>query len=125
MFSHVMVGAQNIEASRAFYDALLATVGAKPGFQDEKGRVFWLTATGMFAISAPIDGKPATAANGGTIGFTMDSPEQTNAWHAAGIGSGGTACEDPPGWRDGQFGRMYLAYLRDPAGNKLCGLHRP
>ena len=125
MFSHIMVGTNDIEASKKFYDAILGTLGANPGFQDDKGRVFWFTPTGTFSISQPINGEPACAANGGTVGFPMDTPETADAWHAAGVAAGGTTCEDPPGWREGGMGKMYLAYLRDPAGNKLCGLHRP
>ena len=73
-------------------------------------------------VSKPIDGKPATHANGGTIGFTMASPEQAEAWHKAGVANGGTSIEDPPGIRQGGAGPMYLAYLRDPDGNKLCAV---
>ncbi|MFM9978304.1 MAG: VOC family protein [Sphingomonadaceae bacterium] len=124
MFSHVMLGANDVSASQKFYDALFATLGMKPGFQDDKGRVFWSAAGGTFAISKPIDGEPACAANGGTIGFAVESPEQGDAWHAAGVANGGTACEDPPGIREGGMGKMYLAYLRDPAGNKICALKR-
>jgi hypothetical protein len=54
----------------------------------------------------------------------MASPEQADAWHAAGLAASGTACEDPPGVREGAAGKLYLAYLRDPDGNKLCALHR-
>ncbi|HZG31837.1 MAG TPA: VOC family protein, partial [Sphingopyxis sp.] len=79
---------------------------------------------GLFLVTAPIDGAPATAGNGCTIGFAMDNPEQADAWHAAGVANGGTAIEDPPGVRDGGAMKMYLAYLRDPSGNKLCALHR-
>lgn len=125
MFAHVMVGANNLAASRAFYDALFATLDIPAGFQDPKGRVIWNTSEGMFIITPPLDGKPATHANGGTIGFRARSPEQADAWHAAGVAHGGTSVENPPGWRDGQFSRMYLAYLRDPAGNKVCAIHRP
>jgi catechol 2,3-dioxygenase-like lactoylglutathione lyase family enzyme len=124
MFSHIMVGGNDLDASRAFYDELLGAIGVAPGFTDAKGRVFWMTPTGVFAISKPIDGAPACHANGGTIGFAMAGPEQADAWHAAGVAHGGQACEDPPGWRESPFGAVYLAYLRDPAGNKLCGLHR-
>ena len=124
MFSHVMVGANDIAASRRFYDAILGTLGYRPGFEDDKGRVFWMTPTGMFAISKPIDGNPASHANGGTIGFAMDSPEKADAWHAAGVANGGTSCEDAPGVREGAKGNVYLAYLRDPSGNKICALHR-
>jgi len=124
MFSHVMVGANDIHASKAFYDALMAVLGFKPGKIDEKGRVFYMTKVGTFAISKPINGEPACAANGGTIGFAVDSPAIGDAWHAAGLANGGTTCEDPPGIRDGAMGPMYLAYLRDPTGNKICALKR-
>jgi catechol 2,3-dioxygenase-like lactoylglutathione lyase family enzyme len=122
MFSHVMVGSNDIARSKTFYDALFAAVGGKPGRQDDKGRLIYAHNGGLFLVSPPIDGKPATHANGGTIGFAMASPEQANAWHAAGVANGGTAIEDPPGVRG--TGPLYLAYLRDPDGNKLCGLHR-
>ena len=123
MFSHVMVGANDIEASRKFYDALFGALGLKPGRADAKGRVFWRSKTGTFGIGKPLDGKAAGPANGGTIGFYCDSTVKVDAWHAAGVASGGMSCEDPPGWREMDIGRMYLAYLRDPAGNKICALH--
>ncbi|MFM7143654.1 MAG: VOC family protein, partial [Alphaproteobacteria bacterium] len=91
---------------------------------DDKGRVFYLSPAGIFAITTPIDGAPATAANGGTVGFAAPSPAAADAWHAAGVANGGTSCEDPPGVREGGLGKMYLAYLRDPSGNKICALHR-
>lgn len=124
MFSHIMVGANDIGASKKFYDAILGTLGIPPGRIDDKGRVFYMTKTGVFAITIPINGEPACAANGGTIGFAADSPEAADAWHAAGIANGGTTCEDPPGLREGKLGKLYLAYLRDPAGNKICALKR-
>ena len=124
MFSHVMVGANDVNASKTFYDAILGTLGIPPGKLDPKGRVFYMTKTGVFAITKPINGEPASAANGCTIGFAVESPEQGNAWHAAGVSSGGSACEDPPGLREGPMGALYLAYLRDPAGNKICALKR-
>ena len=124
MFSHVMVGSNDLEASKKFYDAVLGTLGISPGFADEKGRIFYLSATGAFAVTKPINGSPASAANGGTIGFVVSDPVTVDAWHAAGVANGGTTCEDPPGVREGGLGKMYLAYLRDPSGNKLCALHR-
>ena len=124
MFSHMMVGANDMAKSRAFYDALFAAVGAKPGREDPKGRVFWVHKGAMFLLGQPIDGAPATHGNGATIGFSLDSPDQVRAWHAAGVAAGGTAIEDPPGERQGSFGPLYLAYLRDPDGNKLCALYR-
>lgn len=124
MFSHIMVGANDIEASKRFYDAVLGTLGINPGFTDDKGRVFYLSPNGVFAVTRPINGEPATAANGGTIGFSVADPATVDAWHAAGVANGGTSIEDPPGVREGGIGRMYLAYLRDPSGNKICALHR-
>jgi catechol 2,3-dioxygenase-like lactoylglutathione lyase family enzyme len=124
MFSHIMVGANDLEASRKFYDAVLGTIGYGPAVTDEKGRLFYLSPTGVFGVTTPIDGGRATAANGGTIGFAVQDTAGVDAWHAAGVANGGTSIEDPPGVREGGFGKMYLAYLRDPAGNKLCALHR-
>ena len=124
MFSHVMVGADDIESAKAFYDVTLGELGIEPGFVDDKGRVFYRTKSGVFGVSTPIDGEAATHANGGTIGFAADNKEQCNAWHAAGLEQGGVAIEDPPGVREGGGVKMYIAYLRDPAGNKICALHR-
>ena len=124
MFSHVMFGVNDLEKSKTFYDALLGTLGIGPGVANNK-RYFYRSPTGSFGITTPINGEAATYGNGGTIGFSMASPEQADAFHAAGIANGGTACEDPPGWREGSVGKLYLCYLRDPDGNKICGLHRP
>jgi catechol 2,3-dioxygenase-like lactoylglutathione lyase family enzyme len=124
MFSHVMLGANDIDASKAFYDATLGALGIAPGRVDPKGRVLYMHPGGMFLLTKPIDGQPACHANGGTIGFAASSPEQADAWHAAGVANGGTAIEDAPGVREAPFGKLYLAYLRDPAGNKVCALHR-
>ena len=118
-----MIGTNDLEKSKAFYDAVLATLGVPAGFVD-RHRVFWRTPTGVFSVSLPIDGQPATVANGGTIGFACQSADQVMAWHAAGLAHGGTTCEEPPGLRDGGAVKMVLAYLRDPDGNKVCGLHR-
>jgi catechol 2,3-dioxygenase-like lactoylglutathione lyase family enzyme len=123
MFSHVMIGTNDLPRAKAFYDALLGAIGVAPGAVD-RHRVFWRTPTGLFSVTLPIDGKPATVGNGSTFGFACQSAEQVDAFHAAGIANGGTTCEDPPGVREGAAGKLYLAYLRDPDGNKLCGLHR-
>ena len=121
MFSHIMVGANDIEASKVFYDAVLGAIGYEPGVIDPKGRCFYVTKTGIFSLSIPIDGEPAGPGNGSTVGFAVEGPEIGDAWHGAGLAHGGTTCEDPPGVRDNN---IYLAYLRDPAGNKICALHR-
>ncbi len=123
MFSHIMIGTNDLEKAKAFYDPLLATLGVPPARVDGH-RIFYFTPTGVFSVSKPINGEPATAPNGGTIGFACASSEVADAWHAAGVANGGTTCEDPPGVREGSTGKMYLAYLKDPDGNKLCGLHR-
>ncbi|CAH0495539.1 VOC family protein [Novosphingobium sp. CECT 9465] len=119
MFSHVMVGADDIAAARTFYDATFKAFGGPEAITDPKGRLIYQHNGGLFIVTKPINGDPACGANGGTIGFRMN-PEQADAWHAAGLSAGGTACEDPPGPREGS--PYYLAYLRDPSGNKLCAL---
>ena len=113
MFSHVMLGANDIEASKTFYDAILGVVGC-----------FYFTKTGTFALSKPINGESASHGNGSTIGFAVENPEQADAWHAAGLANGGVTCEDPPGVREGGGMKLYLAYLRDPSGNKICAMYR-
>ena len=125
MFSHVMIGTNDLEASRKFYDAVLRTLGIPAGVINNGTRYFYRTSKGSFSITKPINGQPATYANGGTIGFLAETQEQVLAFHAAGIANGGTHCEEPPGPREGPFGSLNLAYLRDPDGNKICALHRP
>lgn len=124
MFSHVMLGANDLEASKQFYDATLSVLGHPDPVADPKGRYFYRTKTGVFGITTPINGEPASHGNGSTLGFQADSPEAVDAWHKAGLENGGTDCEDPPGIREGTGVKLYIAYLRDPAGNKICALHR-
>ncbi len=124
MFSHVMVGSNDIDASKKFYDAIFTATGGREGRVDPRGRIVYLNNGGIFLVTPPIDGQPATHGNGTTIGFAVDGPEQAQAWEQAGVANGGTAIEDPPGVRSGMGVNLYLAYLRDPSGNKLCALHR-
>jgi len=124
MFSHIMIGANDIQESKVFYDAILGEMGYEAGVIDEKGRCFYFTDSGVFALTKPIDGKPACNGNGTTIGFSAKTPAIADAWHAAGVANGGTTCEDLPGVREGAIGKLYLAYLRDPSDNKICALHR-
>ena len=98
--------------------------GAKPATVDDKGRLIYMHDDGLFLVTTPINGEPASTANGGTIGFSCASQEQVDSWHAAGVANGGTSCEDPPGIRESGFGPLYLAYVLDPDGNKLCGMFR-
>ena len=121
MFNHVMVGAKDIDASKRFYDVILGGLGMAPGVRDSAVRCRYHGSGGVFMIKMPIDGKPATNGNGSTIGFAAQDTAEVDAWHAAGIANGGTTCEDPPGMRDSG---VYLAYLRDPAGNKICAAYR-
>ncbi len=121
MFSHIMVGSNDIDQSKKFYDALFQ----KEAGVDDKGRIAYRRNGAVFMVTPPIDGHPASRGNGSTIGFSYDSPEEVDAWHRRGVQAAGVAIEDPPGIREASFGKLYLAYLRDPDGNKLCGLHRP
>lgn len=129
MFSHVMVGSNDIERSKRFYDAVLGVLGAgEPARNTAKTgqrRLFYRHAGETFCVSEPINGEAATFANGGTVGFKCSSPQQVQQFHDAAVAHGGTSIEDPPGLREGQLGAMHLAYVRDPDGNKLCALHRP
>jgi catechol 2,3-dioxygenase-like lactoylglutathione lyase family enzyme len=121
MFTHVMIGSNDLERSRSFYDATFAALGGKPGEMDSRGRLIYLHENGRLMITKPIDGNPATAANGGTIGIAAPSPDHVLAWHKAGTAHGGTAIESPPAERsNGSF----VAYLRDPDGNKLTARSR-
>jgi len=124
MFSHIMIGTNDLEKAKAFYDALLGTLDVPPGRVD-RHRIFWRTKTGTFSVTTPINGEAACHANGGTIGFAASSSAEADAFHAVGLAHGGKTCEEPPGIREGGSGiKFYIAYLRDPDGNKLCALHR-
>lgn len=129
MFSHVMVGSNDIERSKRFYDAVLGTLGAGEPLRNTAGsghnRLFYRHDGGTFCVSEPINGEPATSANGATIGFKCSSPERVRKFHDTAVANGGTSIEDAPGLREGKLGAMHLAYVRDPDGNKLCALHRP
>lgn len=129
MFSHIMVGTNDIERSKHFYDAVLAVIGAGEPLQNTARtghrRLFYRHGGASFCVSQPIDGEAASCANGGTIGFACSSPEQVRQFHDTAVAHGGTSIEEPPGPREGQMGTLHLAYVRDPDGNKLCALHRP
>ena len=128
MFSHVMVGTNDIERSKRFYDAVLGTLGAGEPLRNTAStghtRLFYRHDGSTFCVSEPINGEPASSANGGTIGFKCSSPEQVQELHDAAVAHGGTSIEQPPGLREGKMGAMHLAYVRDPDGNKLCAIHR-
>lgn len=123
MLSYVMVGSNDIAKSKKFYDATLGALGYDAGVIADNGKeCFYMSDSGSFGFGKPIDGKPASHANGGTIGLTAPDASAVDAWHAAGIANGGTAIEDPPGIRDDGTHKVYCAYLRDPDGNKFCAI---
>ncbi|MET3527147.1 VOC family protein [Phenylobacterium koreense] len=129
MFNHIMVGSNDIERSRLFYDAVLGVLGAGPPISHRAdsghNRLFYRHDGATFCISEPINGEAATGANGGTIGFKCGSADQVQTFHDTAIAHGGVSIEDPPGERNGSMGPMHLAYVRDPDGNKLCAVFRP
>ena len=129
MLNHVMVGSNDIERSKRFYDAVLGVLGAGEPIRNKAAtghtRLFYRHAGSTFCVSEPINDEPATVANGGTMGFKCDSPEQVRRFHDVAIAHGGTSIEDPPGLRGNSVGPVHLAYVRDPDGNKLCAIHRP
>lgn len=129
MFNHIMVGSNDIERSKRFYDAVLGVLGAggPMAHKADSGhnRLFYRHDGSTFCVSEPINGQSATGANGGTIGFKCDSPDQVRAFHDTALAHGGVSIEDPPGERKGNMGSMHLAYVRDPDGNKLCAVFRP
>lgn len=128
MFNHVMVGSNDIERSKRFYDAVLGTLGAGEAVRNtaKSGhiRLFYRHNGNTFCVSEPINGEPATFANGGTIGFKCTSPEQVRTFHDTAVAHGGTSIEEAPGLREGSLGALHLAYVRDPDGNKLCAVYR-
>ncbi len=124
MFSHMTVGSNDLEKAKYFYDALFTATGGRVGTIDSQERIIYFHNGAFLLVTKPIDGHPATRGNGMTIGLTMDNTDQADAWHAAGLAAGGSAIEDPPGWRKGELSDLYLAYLRDPDGNKLCAIFR-
>jgi catechol 2,3-dioxygenase-like lactoylglutathione lyase family enzyme len=130
MFNHIVIGSNDIERSKQFYNAVLGTLGfsgepirhvAASGHK----RLFYRHDGGTLGVSEPINDEPAHCANGGTIAFKCASPEQVKQFHDVAVAHGGTSIEDPPGERDGGLlGKMHLSYVRDPDGNKLCAVWR-
>ena len=123
MFSHVMVGSNDIDRSKRFYDALFEQ---GPAHEDDKGRLAYRKNGAVFMVTSPIDGAPASHAQRRDHRLQLRHPRgsrrvarRRRARPAA------PRVEDPPGYRENAFGKLYLAYMRDPDGNKLCGLHRP
>lgn len=116
-FSHVFVGAADIQKSAAFYNAALGALGIKNLGPSNNGYILFGREKPAFIVGRPKNGQ-APSGNGITIGFAAATPADVDAFHAAGIAAGGTD-EGLPGPRSGLPG-AYAAYLRDPAGNKIC-----
>lgn len=129
MFNHIMVGSNDIERSKRFYDAVLGLLGAGEPMRNVANsghvRLFYRHEGNTFCVTQPINDEPATAANGATFGFKCNSPEQVQAFHDVAVANGGTSIEGAPGLRSASLGELYLAYVRDPDGHKLCALYRP
>lgn len=129
MINHVMLGTNDIERSQRFYDAVLAVLGAGAPIRNVAAsghvRLFYRHDGSTFCLTQPINDEPATVANGGTLGFKCQSPEQVQAFHDVAVAHGGVSIEGPPGPRSGAMGTLHLAYVRDPDGHKLCAIHRP
>ena len=128
MFSHIVIGSNDLERSKRFYDAVLGVLGAGEPYRGQAPsghiRLFYRHDGAALGITEPINGEAATPANGGTIGFKCSSPEQVREFHDVAVANGGSSIEEAPGQRDGSLGQLYLAYVRDPDGNKLCAIHR-
>ena len=128
MLNHVMVGSNDIERSKRFYDAVLGVLGAGEPLRNVgpsgHTRLFYRHEGSTFCVTEPINGEPATVANGATLGFKCSSPEQVQQFHDVAVANGGTSCEGPPGPRTNAIGTLYLSYVRDPDGNKLCAVYR-
>lgn len=128
MLNHVMIGTNDIERARRFYNAVLGTLGAGEPMTHKADsghtRLFYRHAGSTFCITEPINDEEATPANGGTIGFKCDTPEQVREFHDVAVANGGKSIENPPGLREGSMGPLHLAYVRDPDGHKLCAIYR-
>lgn len=129
MLNHVMIGSNDIQKSKRFYDAVLGVLGAAEGMENVNDtgqtRLFYIHDGSTFGVSEPINGQPAGAANGSTVGFICNSPEQVKEFHDVAVANGATSVEDPPGPRESAMGTMHLCYFLDPDGHKICGVHRP
>ena len=129
MINHVMIGTNDIDKSKAFYEKVLGVLGVKGGIDNTSPsghkRVLFMHDGDVFMLSQPIDDGEATSANGMTIGFKCTSMEQVKELHDVAVANGGTSIEDPPGPRTSEMGTMNLSYFRDLDGHKICGIHRP
>jgi hypothetical protein len=122
MVSYITIGANDVPRPGRFYAAILAPLGyvAKeaadgigftvPDGNDDHVAVY---------VRRPYDGRPATIGNGSMTAFRVETHAMVRNLHAAGLEAGG-ADEGAPGFRDDDGEYFYVAYLRDPAGNKVA-----
>lgn len=129
MFNHIMIGTNDIDRSKAFYEKVLGILGDVKVMDNAAGtghrRVFFSFDGNTLALSEPINDEPATCANGFTIGIKCASAEQVKELHDVAVAAGASTCEDPPGLRETTMGPINLCYFRDLDGHKICGIHRP
>ncbi len=124
MFTHLVVGTNDLDKAASFYDAVLAPLGHKRQENAPADRLVDVGAeAGAFLVMRPLDGETAQAGNGGTIGFRAATPAAVDAFHAAGLVAGGQD-EGPPGPRPSGERMTYGAYLRSPEGHKICAFAR-
>lgn len=128
MFSHVMIGSNDLERSKAFYNSVLGVLGVSEPTTNVNDtgqtRLFYINDGLIFCVTEPINGEPATNANGSTIGFVCNSPEQVKEFHDVAVENGGASIENPPALRDNSTGKKHLCYFLDPDGHKICGMYR-
>ena len=129
MLSHVTIGTADLVRAKAFYDAVIATLGiACIADEPEHGLVGYAQGPETvphFYLMRPIDGRPAAVGNGQTFAFVAPDRATVRAFHAAALAAGGT-CEGPPGLRPHYHPDYYGAYVRDLDGHKIaCVCHRP
>ncbi|MGO4330193.1 VOC family protein [Cupriavidus sp. 2TAF22] len=117
IFTHIVVGTNDLERSRAFYDAVLSRLGIQRVLDFETASL-WGTFGPEFMVTKPGNGLPSTYANGGTVSFAAPSRDAVHAFHEAALSLGAND-EGAPGPRS-FTPTAYAAYVRDPDGNKIC-----
>jgi catechol 2,3-dioxygenase-like lactoylglutathione lyase family enzyme len=124
MFSHIMVGSNNIDKAAEFYDTVLEPFGATRFLKNETRAGYSTPDGGRFIICTPFDKSAATFGNGTMISFKAPSAAAVDTFYKAALAAGGKD-EGAPGPRGTNNPPPYVAYVRDPDGNKLAALHRP
>ena len=118
IFTHAVLGTNDLKKAETFYDAALGTLGLSQKGPFGSGGTMYGKDGPEFIVTAPGDGKPATPANGGTLGFLAGDRAAVRAFYEAALANGGTD-EGAPGPRT-FTPTAYAAYVRDPDGNKIC-----